>query len=240
MCSALVPLFGWCAGCRYLAGLSAFTWVRRFVLTVSSNSARGVEYTNVREGGIMSGRKNAVLTLAAAAALACHNEPLSPESRTGLAEQVASDQSASGIVGPSVSGTGLPFRGSYTINTNAVFTPPSTLTIDGTATGAASHLGRFTATTVDVVNTTTATSTGTYTLTAANGDQLFATTAGGEDQFIPPNVSHVTLVATIVGGTGRFASATGTFTIRFVSVLDFATATSSGSGAFDGRINLNK
>ena len=188
----------------------------------------------------MSARKNAVLTFTAAATLACHNEPLSPESRTGSANQAATAQSASAIVKHSASGTELPFRGSYTINTNGVFTPPSTLVISGTATGHASHVGRFTATTVDVVNTTTATSTGTYTLTAANGDQLIATTAGGEDQFIPPNVSHVTLLATIVSGTGRFDGATGTFTVRSISVLDFATASSSGSGSFDGRINLNK
>jgi hypothetical protein len=183
--------------------------------------------------------KIAVLTLAAAAVLACGSEPLSPESGTSVAEQAAA-QSAGDIVGQSGGGAELPFSGSFRVNTSAVFTPPSTLIINGTATGDASHLGRFTATAVDVVNTTTATSTGTYTLTAANGSQLFATTAGGEDQFVPPNVSHVTLVATIVGGTGRFAGATGTFTIRSISVLDFPTATSSGSGSFDGSINLNK
>ena len=188
----------------------------------------------------MSGRTNAVLTLAAAAALACDSEPLNLESRTDVAEHVASAQSAGDIGTLSVNGTELPLRGSYTISTSGVFTPPTTLTINGTATGVASHLGRFTATTADVVNTTTETSTGTFALTAANGDQLFATTAGGQDQFIPPNISHVTLVATIAGGTGRFAGATGTFAIRLISVVDFATATSSGSGSFEGHVNLNK
>lgn len=188
----------------------------------------------------MSGRKNAVLTLAAAAALACDSEPLNLASQTASTEQASPAQAASGIVEQSAGGTELPFRGSYTINTNGVFTPPSTLTINGTATGEATHLGRFSATFVDVVNTTTATSTGTYVLTAASGDELFATTAGGQDQFIPPNISHITLVATIVGGTGRFSGATGTFIIRTVSAIDFATATSSGSGSFEGHIDLNK
>jgi hypothetical protein len=188
----------------------------------------------------MSGWKNAVLTLTAAAALACDSEPLNLASQTASTERASPAQPASGIVGRAAGATELPFRGSYTFNTNGVFTPPSTLTINGTATGHASHLGRFTATFVDLVNTTTATSTGTYSLTAANGDQLFATTAGGEDQFIPPNISHVTLIATIAGGTGRFADATGTFIIRTVSAIDFATATSSGSGSFEGHINLNK
>ena len=44
------------------------------------------------------------------------------------------------------------------------------------------------------------------------------------------------LVATIVGGTGRFAGAAGTFTMEQTSIIDFATGTSSGSGSFDGAI----
>jgi hypothetical protein len=183
----------------------------------------------------MSSRRIAVLTLAAAAVLACDNEPFNVASRT------ASSALASSSTAPRTqSGTELPFHGSYMLETNSVFTPPTTLTINGTATGHASHLGRFTATFVDVVNTTTATSTGTFNLTAANGDHLFATTNGAEVQFIPPNVSHIALVATIVGGTGRFAAASGTFAIHSVSVIDFAKATSSGSASFEGHVKLNK
>jgi hypothetical protein len=40
-----------------------------------------------------------------------------------------------------------------------------------------------------------------------------------------------------VGGTGRFAAATGTFTIQQTSIIDFETGTSSGSGWFDGTIS---
>ena len=89
------------------------------------------------------------------------------------------------------------------------------------------------------MNPATATSTGTFHLTAANGDQLFATTAGGEDQFTPPNVSHVTVVATITGGTGRFASATGTFTVERTATINFAAGTSTATGSFEGYINFN-
>jgi len=78
------------------------------------------------------------------------------------------------------------------------------------------------------------------TFTALNGDQLFTTTAGQETAFIPPNISHVTFSAEIVGGTGRFARATGTFIIRQTAAIDFAAATSTGTGAFEGHINLNK
>jgi hypothetical protein len=43
-----------------------------------------------------------------------------------------------------------------------------------------------------------------------------------------------------VGGTGRFADATGTFTLRLVSTIDFASATASVTGSFEGQINLHK
>lgn len=141
--------------------------------------------------------------------------------------------------GPILETVDLPFRGSFTTHTSGEIVPP-TLTVTGIAEGTATHLGRFTATSVDVVDLAAATSTGTFDFTAANGDQLFTTTAGGEDEFTAPNVSHVTLVATIVGGTGRFAAATETFTMQQASIIDFATGTSSGSGSFDGTISRGK
>ena len=136
------------------------------------------------------------------------------------------------------SATQLPLHGAFTAADRSTVTPP-TLQLQGTGEGNATHLGRFTLTTAEVVSLVTATGTGTFNLTAANGDQLFATTAGGEDQFTPPNVSHVTLVATIVGGTGRFASATGTFTMERTGIIDFVAGTSTSIGSFDGYINLN-
>ena len=135
--------------------------------------------------------------------------------------------------------TRLPFHGSFTLADRATITPP-TMLLQGTGEGNATHLGRFTLTTREVVDIALATATGMFNLTAANGDQLFATIAGAEDQFTPPNVSHVTLLATIVGGTGRFASATGTFTMELTSTIDFAAGTSTSIASFDGYINLNK
>jgi hypothetical protein len=140
----------------------------------------------------------------------------------------------------------LPFRGSFTGRSAGVLNcpptcPPTTLTVTGNQTGEATHLGHFTATSHDVVDLATARGTGgTFNFTAANGDQLLTSTTGGEDEFTPPNISHVTLVATIVGGTGRFATATGTLTARFTQTIDFATGTASESGSFEGQINLNK
>jgi hypothetical protein len=169
----------------------------------------------------------AASVLAAACSDHGSGSPTSPTSAALL--QARTQQSA----------TELPLRGSFTAADRSTVTPP-TMQLQGTGEGNATQLGRFTLTTAEVVNLATATGTGTFNLTAANGDELFATTAGGEDQFTPPNVSHVTLVATIAGGTGRFASATGTFIIERTGTINFAAGTSTEIGSFDGNINLNK
>ena len=54
---------------------------------------------------------------------------------------------------------------------------------------------------------------GTLELVAANGDKIFATFTG-LGTFINPTTASVVEIATITGGTGRFAGATGTFTIN--------------------------
>lgn len=141
--------------------------------------------------------------------------------------------------------TELPFQGSY-VNSTAGQTncpptcPPTTLQITGTADGHATHLGQFSATFTETVDIATATGTAVYTFTAANGDRLFANLAGGEDRFEPPNISHVTMTGAIAGGTGRFAGATGTLTIRSIGAIDFAAQTSTGTGTLDGRITLER
>ena len=175
---------------------------------------------------------------------ACSGQALdSPTSPTNQTLAPARTQTPGGTAQTQAqNGTELPFRGSFTSTTSAVTDcpptcPPTTLRITGNEEGTATHLGRFTATSVDTVDMATNTATGTFNFTAADGDQLFATTVGVENELIPPNVSHVTLSAEIVGGTGRFAGATGTFTIRLIQTIDFATATSTGTGSFDGHIN---
>ena len=171
----------------------------------------------------------AVLTVCGAA---CSGEALrSPASPTGVPAG-AGRQAAQ-------SGSQLPLHGAFRFDATGVSIPPTRVST-ATATGTSTELGRFTATIVDNVNLPTATATGTFTLTAANGDQLFATTSGGEDAFVPPNVSHTTSTATIVGGTGRFAAATGVFTVHAITTIDFIAATSTGTGTFDGVNDLNR
>ena len=73
---------------------------------------------------------------------------------------------------------------------------------------------------------------GTATFTAANGDTLTATIAGLGTRTSPTTLSIVE-VYTITGGTGRFADATGSFTLN--STLDQLTGASSG--AFSGTVD---
>ena len=131
-------------------------------------------------------------------------------------------------------GTELPFRGSFTTVTDVP--PPSA---HATAEGEATHLGRFTGTLTAEV-TSENTSTGTFNFTSADGDQLSGTFVGIEGVFIPPNIGRITEVATIANGTGRFAGATGTFTMIRFDYIDFATGRATGTGTFEGQINLNK
>ena len=72
--------------------------------------------------------------------------------------------------------------------------------------GQATHLGRFTVTGDVVVDVATGIPHGTWTLTAANGDRLFLTMTG---HGIDP--THGFGAFTVVGGTGRFAGATGSY-----------------------------
>jgi hypothetical protein len=164
-----------------------------------------------------------VCLFAAACSGQASNSPTSPTNAS-----VGPAQTAAG------GGTALPFRGSFTTITDVP--PPSAhATVEGTAT----HLGRFTGTLTADVNPDS-TGTGTFNFTAANGDQLSGTFVG-QGVFIPPNHARLTNVATIENGTGRFAGATGTFTMIRVDTIDFATGQATGYGSFEeGEINLNK
>jgi hypothetical protein len=165
------------------------------------------------------------------------NSPTSPTGSVGV---------SAARLGPGVSqtqargGTGLPFEGSFTRQSHATFEPPITLVITGTEAGRATHLGRFTATSEDRVDTTIPAGTGTFNFTASNGDELWTATVGVSNESPAPSISNVTLAATIVGGTGRFADATGTLTIRFTETIDFATNSATGSGTIEGQLNLNR
>ena len=128
----------------------------------------------------------------------------------------------------------LPFRGTLEaveIHTGSFPVLHSVLT----GTGQATHLGRFTATfnfDIHLGVMRPSTTTGSFTLIAANGDSISGTLTGQGTAL--NGVVTIVETATITGGTGRFANATGSF--RIDRVADQATLISSGS--FDGTINL--
>lgn len=113
------------------------------------------------------------------------------------------------LSGPATAaGTQLPFKGKSSGSVTATGFDPATGTAFTTVAGAgnATHLGHFTVTGQVAVNVATGIPVGTWTLTAANGDRLFLTMSGhGID------ATHGFGAFTIVGGTGRFEDATGSY-----------------------------
>jgi hypothetical protein len=107
------------------------------------------------------------------------------------------------------------------------------LSVSFEGTGNATLLGQFTVDIRIVLNTSNRTLTGTSEFTAANGDTLTADFTG-QSPLMPPGVPQTSVeTATITGGTGRFASASGNFTAE--RVVDLATGLTTGF--FEGTIS---
>jgi hypothetical protein len=126
----------------------------------------------------------------------------------------------------------VPFNGSWVSHETYDVQFP-VMFVHGTATGYATQIGRYTATYEEQVDLLTGSSVGVITVVAANGDVIFATQTGQGDPTPDPDIFSIVEVSTITGGTGRFAGATGTFTIaRLVSLT-----TGDSSGSFSGTIS---
>jgi len=128
----------------------------------------------------------------------------------------------------------VPFRGSIQAVEIAEVQFP-TLFVDGSGSGNATHLGRFTVTYEVEGNLLTHETFGSSVFTAANGDSLSTDLVGRGTPTDNPDVHSLVEVHTITGGTGRFAGARGTF-IR-TSLLNLVLGLNSGS--FAGTIVLN-
>jgi hypothetical protein len=137
------------------------------------------------------------------------------------------------LAGPVSAGDQVPFKG--TLAGTATITPLGgpVVAVEIDATGTATYLGRFTLEAPHTVNQATLTAVGTYTLTAANGDTITADLAGTARMVEPPNVIAITETATVTGGTGRFADASGTIHVERV----FNRATGVTTGSFSGCIS---
>jgi hypothetical protein len=138
----------------------------------------------------------------------------------GLARPAAADESA-------------PFKGSYQgVDTTVPQLLPIVIaTVQ--AAGSATHLGNFTFTEVATVNIATGLGSGVFVFTAANGDTVFGTITG-HATFMPPNTLAIAETATITGGTGRFAGATGSFNVSRLK----NTVTGATTCDFEGTISL--
>ena len=139
--------------------------------------------------------------------------------------------SASGTISASfgLGAQAVPFNGRFGGSQTVTVTFP-TASVEASVAGTATHLGRFTMELPHTVNLMTSTATGTATLVAANGDVIVASFTGQAQ--LGPIVSIVEL-ATVTGGTGRFAGATGSFTIT----RGFDPAAGRTTGSFSGSIS---
>lgn len=129
----------------------------------------------------------------------------------------------------------LPFRGTEDASHTSSYDPQTnTGHIHLVGTGTATHLGRYTVVSDIAVDPATLAGTERMTLTAANGDVL---TAEAIVQGMPSGdgvTLNALISATITGGTGRFAGATGSFVLRRVNLAPDRRS----SGSFDGTIGL--
>ena len=133
---------------------------------------------------------------------------------------------------PAVASEQVPFNGSWVSHETYDVQFP-VMFVHGTATGYATRIGRYTATYEEQVDLLTGSSVGAITVVAANGDVIFATQTGQGDPTPDPDIFSIVEVSNVTGGTGRFAGATGTFTIeRLVSL-----STGDSSGSFSGTIS---
>ncbi len=139
------------------------------------------------------------------------------------------------LAGPRSAEKPRPFKGSIqAVETFDVQFP--TMFVDATGTGRATHLGRFAVTYEFTVNLLTGAGVGSAHFIAANGDSLFTEVIAQGDPTETPNINRVVEEHTITGGTGRFAGATGSFTLeRLVSLV-----TGFTEGSFEGTIVIHK
>lgn len=102
-----------------------------------------------------------------------------------------------------------------------------TVFVNGTGSGNATHLGLYTISYQAQLNIPTLSATTSATLVAADGSSLFGEGTGQGTPTETPGIVSIVETYTITGGTGRFAGATGNFTVE--RVINRATLVSSGT-----------
>ena len=136
------------------------------------------------------------------------------------------------LAGPAAAAEQVPFRGMLEGDVTRTPAPPLVY-VDIEATGTATQLGHFALDVPHVVDLNTRTAVGSYQFTAANGDTLYAKFTGQATPTEIPGVLYIEEVATITGGTGRFAGATGSF----IAERWYDSIAGTTVGSFEGTIS---
>ena len=137
------------------------------------------------------------------------------------------------LASPAAAKDQVPFRGGLQGDVTRSGAPP-VISVNISATGNATHLGRFALSIPHSVDVGTRTAIGEYLFVAANGDTLTATFTGHSMPLTTdPTVLAIVEDATITGGTGRFADATGSFTAERL----YDTIAGTTTGSFEGSIS---
>ena len=146
--------------------------------------------------------------------------------KTSIYLQITGMLLTAAFAGSQASAATVPFRGSMEgIETAEV---PGVQPAILSASGNASHIGRFTFALEAEVTPDASSAFGTVEFTAANGDKIFGEFTGVATLIALP-IIWIEENVTITGGTGRFARITGNLTVtRFVDVT-----TGFTSGSFD-------
>lgn len=126
----------------------------------------------------------------------------------------------------------VPFKGTMQGTDTDSDRTSSTIVVTTDGTGIGTLFGKFSFTQRVTLSFATGTTTGAAHWVAANGDSIDTTVAGSGHLTGAPGEIDITDVHIITGGTGRFAGAQGSFTVkRFASAITFTT-----SGTYDGTI----
>jgi len=136
------------------------------------------------------------------------------------------------LAGAAAADKEVPFLGSIQAAETSAVQPPN-LVVEGRGFGNATHLGRFTVSYDVEVDLATRASIGSAEFIAANGDTIFAEFIGQGNPLEGTDFSSIVEFYVISFGTGRFADASGTFTVE--RLLNRVTGATSGS--FDGSIS---
>jgi hypothetical protein len=118
------------------------------------------------------------------------------------------------FVAPVAAGDEVPLKGNLQGDVVHTAVSPTVDSVTITAAGNVAQLGRATITSTHLVDRVARMAVGTYEFTAANGDTVRAEFTGRATPTATPGVLAIVENATITGGTGRFAGATGSFTIE--------------------------